>query len=60
MAGYFRIRLVNLSHLDKILGGLSWCINNANVALDIQYDDSMNLKEKIIVSEQIVSALKMM
>ena len=26
LAGYFRIRIPSITPLDKILGGLSWCI----------------------------------
>jgi hypothetical protein len=57
MAGYFRIRLPWLTVLDKVLGGLSWCINNSNFPIDVRYNDEMNLKEKLEVSEKIVQAL---
>jgi hypothetical protein len=54
MAGYFRIRLPWLSVLDKILGGLSWCINSSNFQVDVKYSDDMNLKDKILLSEKLV------
>ena len=58
ISGYFRIRLPWLTTLDKILGGLSWCINCSNISIDIPFSEEMILKDKIKVSEKIVTALK--
>lgn len=34
-AGYFRARIKGLSAFDKIVGGMSWCIESCNVDLDV-------------------------
>lgn len=41
MAGYFRVRITGLSPLDKIIGGLAWCITHSYVDVDIEYNDEM-------------------
>ena len=43
MAGYFRVRITGLSSLDKIIGGLAWCITHSYVDVDIEYNDEMQL-----------------
>lgn len=59
-AGYFRIRIPSLSTFDKILGSLTWCIACSNFEIDMEYDDEMNLGQKIALSEKIATALKTM
>ena len=34
-AGYFRARISGLSHFDKVIGGLTWCISSSQVDVDI-------------------------
>lgn len=41
VAGYFRIRIPGLSTLDKILGGMVWCISCSNYEIDVQYEDDL-------------------
>jgi hypothetical protein len=43
LAGYFRIRIPSITPLDKILGGLSWCITQSNFAIDIEFKDDFNI-----------------
>ena len=35
LAGYFRIRIPGLSILDKVLGGIVWCISCSNFDIDV-------------------------
>lgn len=60
LAGYFRIRIPSITPLDKILGGLSWCITQSNFSIDIEFSDEFNIGQKIKVSEKIVSSLHQM
>lgn len=61
-AGYFRARIKGLSPFDKIVGGLTWCIDNCNVDLDIDlhFDESLVIGQKIALTEKIVSVLPKM
>ncbi|KAL4450778.1 hypothetical protein ABPG74_011620 [Tetrahymena malaccensis] len=59
-AGYFRIRIPSIQTFDKILGSLTWCISCSNFDIDIEYDDEMNLGQKIALSEKICEALQKM
>lgn len=59
-AGYFRIRIPSLSTFDKVLGSLTWCIACSNFDIHMEYDDEMNLGQKISLSEKIGAALKAM
>lgn len=47
-AGYFRARISTLSHFDKVIGGLTWCISSSQVDVDIdlffQEDSTMGMK----------------
>ena len=47
-AGYFRARISGLSHFDKVIGGLTWCISSSQVDVDIdlffQEDSTMGMK----------------
>ena len=59
-AGYFRIRIPSFQTFDKILGSLTWCIACSNFDIDIEYDDDMNLGQKIALSEKICNVLHAM
>ncbi|VVC39651.1 Coiled-coil domain of unkwon function DUF2037 [Cinara cedri] len=61
-AGYFRARIKGLSPFDKIVGGLTWCIDNCNVDLDVDlhFDESLVIGQKIALTEKIVSVLPKM
>jgi hypothetical protein len=60
LAGYFRIRIPSINTFDKILGGLTWCITCSNFEIDIEYNEEMNIGQKIKVSEKVCAALKKM
>lgn len=34
-AGYFRARIKNLSPFDKVVGGMTWCIEFCNIEVDV-------------------------
>lgn len=34
-AGYFRARIKGLSPFDKVVGGMTWCIESLNVDIDV-------------------------
>ena len=62
VAGYFRIRIPSLSDFDKILGGLSWGIlcSGFDIDMDIEFSDEFKLKQKIKLSERVITCLKKM
>jgi len=61
-AGYFRVRISTLSAFDKVVGGLCFCIRNSNaeVDVDVTFEEDPNIGEKIRISENICSALQRM
>ena len=60
LAGYFRIRIPSINSFDKIIGGLTWCIICSNFDVDIEYNEDMNLGQKIKLAEKICVSLKKM
>ena len=34
-AGYFRARIKGLSSFDKVVGGMTWCIESCNFDIDV-------------------------
>lgn len=58
-AGYFRARIKGLSPFDKIVGGMTWCIDasNAGVDVDILFEENASIGKKIALTEKIVAAL---
>lgn len=34
-AGYFRARIKGLSPFDKVVGGMTWCIESCTVDIDV-------------------------
>jgi hypothetical protein len=48
-AGYFRARIKGLSEFDKIVGGMSWCIeaSDYDVDVDLLFNENLNIKQKM-------------
>ncbi|RMZ98891.1 coiled-coil domain-containing 93 [Brachionus plicatilis] len=61
-AGYFRARIKGLSAFDKIVGGMTWCITTCNfdVDVDLLFQESSTIGQKIALVERIVSVLPRM
>lgn len=61
-AGYFRARIKGLSAFDKIVGGMTWCITTCNFDIDIDllFQESSTIGQKIALVERIVSVLPRM
>jgi len=61
-AGYFRVRITELSPFDKVVGGLVWCITNSLMELDVDilFVENSTIGQRIKLSEQIVAALNKM
>ena len=57
LAGYFRIRIASLKAFDKVIGGIAWCITSSNHEIEVEYNDEMQIGQKIKVSEHICNAL---
>ncbi len=62
MIGYFRARIKGLSAFDKIVGGMTWCITTCNfdVDVDLLFQESSTIGQKITLTERIVSVLPRM
>lgn len=60
VAGYFRIRISSLKAFDKVVGGIAWCITSSNFEIDVEYNDEMQIGQKIKVSEMICDSLAKM
>ncbi|KAI2809206.1 hypothetical protein RDWZM_003452 [Blomia tropicalis] len=60
--GYFRARIKGLHNFDKIIGGMCWAIQMCNVDLDIDifYQESLSIGQKISLTEKIVRVLQKM
>lgn len=58
-AGYFRALVSTITDFDKIVGGMAWAIQvfSNDVNIPILYTDSMDLGEKIALTEKIVMVL---
>ena len=61
-AGYFRARIKGLTPFDKVVGGLTWCLQNCAVQLevDLLYQENLSIGQKIALTEKIVSVLPQM
>lgn len=61
-AGYFRARIKTLSDFDKIIGGMAWAMQVFSYDLDINifYTDTLDLGEKIALTERLVMVLLVM
>lgn len=58
-AGYFRARIKGLSPFDKVVGGMTWCIETCNfeVDVDLLFQENLTIGQKIALTEKIVSVL---
>ncbi|KAK7066758.1 Coiled-coil domain-containing protein 93 [Halocaridina rubra] len=61
-AGYFRARIKGLSPFDKIVGGMTWCIETCNfdVDVDLLFHENLTIGQKIALTERIVRVLRPM
>ena len=61
-AGYFRARIKGLPPFDKVVGGLTWCILNCAVDIDVDllYHENSSIGKKIALTEKIVAVLPKM
>ncbi len=48
-AGYFRARIKGLSPFDKIVGGMTWCIQGSNfdVDVDLLFQENSTIGQKM-------------
>ncbi|XP_043257367.1 coiled-coil domain-containing protein 93 isoform X2 [Colletes gigas] len=58
-AGYFRARIKGLSNFDKVIGGMTWCIESCNydVDVDLLFQENLTIGQKISLTEKIVAVL---
>ncbi|XP_076298949.1 coiled-coil domain-containing protein 93 isoform X2 [Lasioglossum baleicum] len=61
-AGYFRARIKGLSNFDKVIGGMTWCIESCNfdVDIDLLFRENLTIGQKIALTEKIVAMLPKM
>lgn len=61
-AGYFRARIKGLSNFDKVIGGMTWCIESCNfdVDVDLLFRENLTIGQKISLTEKIVVMLPKM
>ncbi|XP_076328201.1 coiled-coil domain-containing protein 93-like isoform X2 [Tachypleus tridentatus] len=61
-AGYFRARIKGLSPFDKIVGGMTWCIEmcSVDVNVDLLFHENLTIGQKITLTEKIVAVLPRM
>lgn len=61
-AGYFRARIKGLTPFDKIVGGMTWCLQMANfdVDVDLLFQENSTIGQKIALTEKIVAVLPRM
>ncbi|CAH1970701.1 unnamed protein product [Acanthoscelides obtectus] len=58
-AGYFRAKIKGLSPFDKVVGGMTWCIElcNVDVDVDLLFQENSTIGQKIALTEKIVAVL---
>ncbi|XP_060534977.1 coiled-coil domain-containing protein 93 isoform X2 [Cylas formicarius] len=58
-AGYFRARIKGLPPFDKVVGGMTWCIESLNVDVDVDllFQENSTIGQKIALTEKIVAVL---
>lgn len=61
-AGYFRVMIKNLSDFDKIVGGITWCMEacEQNVDVDLLFHENLTIGQKISLTERVVAVLPQM
>uniref|UniRef100_A0A1B6D2L0 Coiled-coil domain-containing protein 93 n=2 Tax=Clastoptera arizonana TaxID=38151 RepID=A0A1B6D2L0_9HEMI len=58
-AGYFRARIKGLSSFDKVVGGMTWCIDSCDVDIDVDllFQENLTIGQRISLTEKIVAVL---
>ncbi|KAH0554784.1 hypothetical protein KQX54_012697 [Cotesia glomerata] len=58
-AGYFRARIKGLSNFDKVIGGITWCIESCNFDVNVNFlfHENLSIGQKIALTEKIVCKL---
>lgn len=58
-AGYFRARIKGLSPFDKVVGGMTWCIESCSIDIDVDllFQENSTIGQKIALTEKIVAVL---
>lgn len=48
-AGYYRARIKGLSPFDKVVGGMTWCIEslNADVDVDLLFQENSTIGQQM-------------
>ncbi|OXU20658.1 hypothetical protein TSAR_005179 [Trichomalopsis sarcophagae] len=61
-AGYYRARIKGLANFDKIVGGMTWCIESCyfDVDVDLLFQENLTIGQKIALTEKIVVMLPKM
>lgn len=61
-AGYYRAHIQGLSIFDKIVGGMTWCIEacDYDVDVDLLFHENLTIGQKITLTEKIVVVLPKM
>ncbi|XP_055598049.1 coiled-coil domain-containing protein 93 [Uranotaenia lowii] len=61
-AGYYRAHIQGLSIFDKIVGGMTWCIEacDYDVDVDLLFHENLTIGQKIALTEKIVVVLPKM
>uniref|UniRef100_A0A8W7PD79 Coiled-coil domain-containing protein 93 n=1 Tax=Anopheles coluzzii TaxID=1518534 RepID=A0A8W7PD79_ANOCL len=61
-AGYYRAHIQGLSSFDKIVGGMTWCIEacDYDVNVDLLFHENLTIGQKIALTEKIVGVLPRM
>ncbi|XP_039451412.2 coiled-coil domain-containing protein 93 isoform X1 [Culex pipiens pallens] len=61
-AGYYRAHIQGLSTFDKIVGGMTWCIEacDYDVDVDLLFHENLTIGQKISLTEKIVVVLPKM
>lgn len=50
-AGYFRAKIKGISEFDKVVGGMTWCIDVCNIDLDVDllFHENSSIGQKMWV-----------
>lgn len=61
-AGYFRARIKGLTPFDKVVGGMTWCIEICTIDIDVDllFQENLTIGQKIALTEKIVAVLPKM
>uniref|UniRef100_A0A1A9X4Z1 Coiled-coil domain-containing protein 93 n=1 Tax=Glossina brevipalpis TaxID=37001 RepID=A0A1A9X4Z1_9MUSC len=61
-AGYYRACIKGLSAFDKVVGGMTWCIEccDYDIDVDLLFHENLTIGQKITLVEKIVAVLPQM